>query len=179
MTTQANTNLYKSNEFPYTTQAFGQALKTRTGRTRLDRYGQPLTSIRIKQLPEDKKRMINRMLDLHKAWVETPDSFPVEPVQFGVDPTPMDCERVFSDLLDQVEKWVAGPTNDVLESFIIRNNYYVDFLKKQADVWEPDGSLSAQFEMRWGIRQVRKRRPIISKIIDTNFDDLFAVDKNK
>ena len=177
MTTQANTNIYKSNEFPYTTQAFGQALKTRTGRTRLDRYGQPLTSIRIKQLPEDKKRMIDRMQKLYQLWKTYPDAFPVEPVQFGLDPVPMDCERVFNDLLDQIAKWLAGPSNDVLESFIIRNNYYVDFLKKQADLHYTDGSVSAQIEMDYAIRQVRKRKAPIKKAIDTNFDSLFAVDK--
>ena len=177
MTTQANTNLYKSNEFPYTTQAFGQPLKTRTGRTRLDRYGQPLTSLRVKQDPEHKNRMIDRMQKLYQLWKQFPDNFPVEPIQFGLDPVPMDCERVFDDLMDQINKWLASPNNDVLESFIIRNNVYTDFLKKQADLYYEDGSVSAQIEMDYAIRQVRKRKAPIKKAIDTNFDSLFSVDK--
>lgn len=178
MTTQTiSTNLYKSNEFSYTIEEFKQPLKTRTGKTRLDRYGNPLTSIRIKQSGADKQRMIDRMQKLYQLWKQFPDSFPVEPVQFGLDPVPMDCDRVFNDLLDQIAKWLAGPTNDVLESFIIRNNYYVDFLKKQADLYYTDGSVSAQIEMDYAIRRVRKRKAPIKKAIDTNFDSLFRLDK--
>lgn len=174
MTTQADTNLYKHNEFSYRTEEFKQPLKTRTGRTRLDRYGNPLTSIRIKQSGADKERMIDRMQKLYQWWKEYPENFPVEPVQFGVDPIPMDCERAFEDLMDQIAKWLKSPTADVLESFIIRNNYYVDFLKKQADVFYEDGSVSAQIEMDYGIRRVRKRKAPIKQAIDTNFDSLFT-----
>jgi hypothetical protein len=177
MTTQANTNLYKPNEFPYNTQEFSQPLKTRTGRTRLNKYGAPLTSVRIKQDPEHKKRMIDRMVRLYQAWKDMPEYFPVEPIQFGVDPVKMDADRVFNDLIDQVEKWLSGPSNDVLESFIIRHNYYVDHLKKLADVYDQTGQDSADFETQFGIRQVRKRKPVVTKIIDTNFDSLFSVDK--
>ncbi len=173
--TQENTNLYKPNEFSYTTEEFKQPLKTeRRGLTRLDRYGNPLTSIRIKQHPQDKNRMIDRMQKLYQLWKQFPDNFPVEPVHFGVDPVPMDCERAFEDLMKQMDKWLARDNNDVLESFVIRNNYYVDFLKKQADVHYEDGSVSAQIEMDYAIRRVRKRKAPIKQAIDTNFDSLFT-----
>ena len=171
------TNLYKPNEFPYNTQEFNQPLKTRTGKVRLNKYGAPLTSVRIKQDPEHKKRMIDRMVRLYQAWKDMPDFFPTESIQFGVDPVKMDADRVFNDLIDQVEEWVKGPTMDVLESFIIRHNYMVDHLKKQADHFDKTGSDSAEFEMTFGIRRVRKRKPPITKIIDNNFDSLFSVDK--
>lgn len=170
--------IYKENEFPYTTQAFSQPLKTRTGKTRLDSNGQPLTSIRVKQHPQDKKRMIDRMVKLYQAWKANPEFFPTEPIQFGVDPVPMDCERVFEDLMDQVEKWLASPNNDVLESFIIRHNTYTDHLKRLADVYDSTGQDSAEFELQYGIRRVRSRKPKITKLVDNNFDSLFSVDKN-
>jgi len=118
MTTQANTNLYKPNEFSYRTEEFKQPLKTRTGRTRLDRYGNPLTSIRIKQSGADKNRMIDRMQKLYQLWKQFPNNFPVEPVQFGVDPVPMDCDRAFEDLMDQIDKWLKSPSADVLEMYL-------------------------------------------------------------
>ena len=163
---------YQANEFPYTTQTMPTPLKTRTGKTRLDRYGQPLTSIRIQTTPKDKKRMVERMLLLYKAYKADPDMFPVDDKQYGVDPTPFSTERVFEDLADQIEKWQKSPNNDVFESFAYPCNEMVEHLKKLADIEDDSGSLSAQFELKFGIRQIR-RKGKVGKIVNTNFDDLF------
>ena len=166
---------YLDNEFPYTTETMKTPLTTRLGKIRLDRYGNPLTSIRVKQHPKDKKRMIERMMLLYKVWKDEPDMFPVVDVQYGVDPTPFSTERVFEDLADQIAKWQKSPNNDVFESFIIRHNYMVEHLKKLANIEDATGSLAAQFEMKFAIRKVR-RKGKVGKVINTNFDDLF--DKN-
>ena len=164
---------YHANEFPYKTQTMSTPLKTKTGKTRLDRYGQPLTSIRVKQTPADKQRMIDRMLLLYQIYKSDPDIFPVQKQQYGVDPTAFSTERVFEDLADQIPLWQARPNNDVFESFIIRHNAMVDYVKKLADIEDNSGSLSAQYELKFGIRQTRTKGKV-GKKVKTNFDDLFS-----
>lgn len=167
--------VYQENEFNYTTQQFTDALATRGGKARLDRYGQPLTSLRVKQTAADKQRMIERMLELYDSYKRNQDLFPSQPHQHGVDPVAMSTERVFDDLWEQAEKWLAKPNNDVLESFIHRHNYMVDYLKKRALLDDPTGSDAAAIEMGFGIRKVRKNATPAKRVIKTNFDQLFTV----
>lgn len=162
---------YKDNEFPYTLQAMTTPLKTPTGKIRKDRYGQPLTSLKIKQEPTDKKRMIKRLQKLAAVYAAMPEFFP-EKKTYGVDPVAMSSERCYKDLCDKFEDWKI-PGNDIFESFIIRHNDHVDHLKAQAMLNDPTGNDAAHIEMEYAIRKVRKRNPKMEKIINNNFQDLF------
>ena len=165
--------MYLDNEFPYTTQTMSTPLKTRTGKPRLDRYGQPLTSIRVKQSPNDKARMIQRMVAVASLFHTDPDLFPADDREYGVDPVAMSSQRVFEDLLEQVGAWQAKPNNDIFESFIVRHNAMVEHLKAIAQVNDPTGSDSAWIETKYAIRRVRKRNANMQRVVNTTLNTTF------
>ena len=161
-----------TNQFAYTTQTMSSPLKTVRGKVRLDRYGNPLTSIRIKQHPQEKARMIKRMIELMQVYHAMPEYFP-DSATYGVDPVSMTTLRVFEDLTDQIVKWQASPSNDIFESFIVRHNALVDHLKQHLMINDPTGSDAAEVELNYSIRQTRNRSPKLNAVVNNNFTDLF------
>ena len=161
--------MHNSNEFEYTTQEMPTPLKTARGKTRLDCNGDPLTSIRVKQSPKDKHRMIERMEELSRAYYNNPLDFPQDKVKYGVDPRPMTTERVFIDLADQIVKWRQSHSNDILLSFVIRHNQLLEYIKKLH--LSPDNAYVLEDAL--GIRQAKTRRNAKAQTIATNFSELF------
>lgn len=106
------------------------AQTTRTGRIKTDINGDPLQSVQLIQSPEQKREMLQVMLNLSQVYAEFPDLFPEDPVQLGLDPRAYTPEEMFVDFLERYQKWRMISTNHLYESFIIRHNWLTECLQE-------------------------------------------------
>lgn len=138
---------------------------TRYGNPKTDRYGNPLASIQVKfDHPKMKLEAIRRMHMLAILFATDADLFPEE-LQSGTDPKPQSIESVMEDMLEQSIKWKANPSNHIFESFIVRHNDILDYIKVHFN----DNHLQT-LEDDYAVRITprRKQKPAVS----TNLRDL-------
>ena len=138
---------------------------TRYGGVKKDRWGNPLQSVQVVfATPQMKQEAIRRMRALATLYATDRDIFPEE-LQSGTDPKPKDMESVMTQMLEQSIKWENNPNNDIFESFILRHNDILDYIK--VHFW--DHHLQT-LEDDYAIRITPKRK--IKNPPKTNLDDL-------
>ena len=127
------------------------AQTTRTGRIKTDINGDPLQSVQLIQSPEQKKEMLQIMLDLSQVYAEFPELFPEDAVQLGLDPRAYTPEEMFVDFLERYQKWRMISTNHLYESFIIRHNWLMEQMMErlhQLEMYDEIKDASEKFPIR-------------------------------
>lgn len=137
----------------------------RDGSFKKDRWGNPLQSVQvIFATPEMKQEAIRRMRALANLYSSDPDIFP-DKIQSGTDPKKMDIESVMVDMLEQSIKWENSPNNHIFDSFILRHNDILDYIK--VHFWDHHlQTLEDDYAVRITPRRKIKTPP------KTNLDDL-------
>ena len=102
--------------------------KTRTGKNKLDRWGNPLSSVQVRQDFSQRVEMTKIIENVCRIFSEQPDLFSEEPVHIGNDPRAYTVEEMCVDALERLSNWNQHPTAHLYKSFIDRNNYIVDEL---------------------------------------------------
>lgn len=103
---------------------------TRTGKTKLDRNGNPLRSIQIDQGFTQRQQMLDIMENLAQLYVDVPYIFPDGKHHVGNDPMPYSVEEMFVDALDRMGNWRNHPNAHIYKSFIDRHNWMLDRIKE-------------------------------------------------
>ena len=96
------------------------------GKTKLDRFGQPLCSVRIKQSKAQKTNMLESMLTQYKMWQTSPELWGQDKHYVGNDPVQYTPEQMFQDFHSKLRDWSVSIKNDVFKSFVDRHNYLMD-----------------------------------------------------
>ena len=99
--------------------------ETSRGKTKLDRYGEPLCSVRIKQSYEQRQEMIERMRMLYDCYKECPDAWGTAKHHVGNDPVAYSPEDMFEDFAQRIKNWKMQK-NDLYKSFVDRHNFLLD-----------------------------------------------------
>lgn len=99
--------------------------KTRTGKTKLDRNGDPLSSVRIKQTWEQRQQMLKQMVTLLELWKISPDYWDTKKHHTGNDPVAYTAEEMFEDFASRINNWKLQK-NDLYKSFVDRHNFLLD-----------------------------------------------------
>jgi hypothetical protein len=148
--------ILKENQFKWTEQKMTPQQKS------------GVSSIRIKQKPDQKVRMIKRLRDfadlceLPQVAKHLPKTLQVanDPVRYRVF-APDGQKSVFNDLRSRLDVW---NTTDVFKQFVERHNALLDILKKcgefKSDLLEKD----------YGIRKYEKPNPRENPVLKDIFD---------
>jgi len=95
------------------------------GKTKLDRWGDPLKSIRIKQSYEQRQLMIGRMSMLYDLWKSDPKLWGNKKHLVGNDPRKYTAEQMFTDFENRLKQWKFS-NGDMYKSFVDRHNFLLD-----------------------------------------------------
>ena len=102
------------------------AQTTVLGKTKLDKAGNPLQSIRIKQSIEQRRMMLKRMQTLHALYLDVPSYWPTGKHQVANDPRRYTVEEMFDDFTNRLTAWRSLSKNDLYKSFVERHNFLLD-----------------------------------------------------
>lgn len=102
--------------------------RTRTGKVKLDAFGEELKSVQVLQSPEQKKDMLNHMNNVVRIFGEQPELFDTEEHQVGNDPRAYTVEQMVEDFQDRLKSWYAMSGNHLYKSFIDRHNFMVNMM---------------------------------------------------
>ena len=118
------------------------AQTTHTGRLKLDRNGDPLCSVRIKQSYEQRQAMIKRMIILATMYAECAQVWGTGKYTVGNDPVDYTAEDIFADFNSRLKQW-KFQKNDMYRSFVDRHNammdVYIQFVKDSGEQQFIDG----------------------------------------
>ena len=95
------------------------------GKTKLDRYGDPLKSIRIKQSYEQRQQMIGRMTMLYDLWKSDTGMWNTDKHLVGNDPRKYTVEEMFTQFHNRIKNWKFS-NGDMYKSFVDRHNFLLD-----------------------------------------------------
>jgi len=96
------------------------------GKIKLDKAGNPLQSIRIKQSIEQRRTMLKRMKALHNMYLDVPGYWPKGKHQVANDPRKYTVEEMFDDFTNRLTAWRSLSKNDLYKSFVERHNFLLD-----------------------------------------------------
>ena len=95
------------------------------GKTKLDGYGNPLKSIRIKQSYEQRQEMIGRMSMLYDLWKSDPKLWDNKKHLVGNDPRKYTAEEMFTQFHNRIKNWKFS-NGDIYKQFEVRHNFLLD-----------------------------------------------------
>ena len=101
------------------------AQTTVRGKTKLDRNGDPLCSIQIKQSYEQRQDMIRRMIIVADMYDLCPEVWGGGKYNIGNDPKSYSAEEIFADFRSRLTQW-KFQKNHLYKSFVDRHNAMMD-----------------------------------------------------
>lgn len=134
------------------------------GQTIMDANGDPLRSVQVRQSPEQKREMLEWMMQLAKLYKDFPDLFPEGKHQVGNDPIAYTVKEMMEDLLERVDTWRMLSSAHIYKSFIDRHNWLLDYVIGQVhaeDMYDEVQYMMENYPIRfWTSRQQRMQESI-------------------